>query len=241
MKIYFIRHGLNAAAQLATGQHNAPITYLTEEGKAGVQASALTLKQTLGNYNPERVYIYTPGLVRTMQTTDIVSDTLGVPGYNCYVDDFITGRDYGEITRISLEQEIPESDIKKPKFILSHLGLTMEYLRAQMGKANNAFIEPKSDFVERIDLFMDNLFLKHNEEDIVIISANSDMWNHLRKSEYFNSPLVEFSTKEKLAPAEFASIDIDPKKMQEYRTNAMAIIDGLNYVQTDELDEGPTK
>lgn len=237
MRLIFIRHGMNDAADLATGQHNSPITYLNEEGKEGVKNSAIAIKKVIGEIDPERLYLYTPTLVRTMQTSDIVSQIVGVPDYHCYADDLITGRDYGEITRISLEQDIPEKEIKKPKFILSHGKLAMDYIRAMRGKKNASYIEPKNEFVERIDLFMDKLFLRHDIDDVIIISANSDMWKHLIKSAYYDSPLVSFSTKDSLAPAGFAVIDIDSEKLDEYRTNAMTVVDGLNYIEADDNEE----
>ena len=208
----FWRHGptpwnnKNKKEDRAQGSSDLPVeNEVTAKGQDLVRQNAKDLAMQIQGMDRDRIYIYTTPLRRTKQTSRIIAEELGIDPSHIIVCDALGGRAYGKIEGMA--------NVKSPKTIARHPLIAISYLMAQFGFENNQGIESKPRFQSRVDKVIDDILVKHKQGDFVIISANSDVWDTLRKSEFYNS-FINFEHNNAVEPGECVKFNIPTDVME---------------------------
>jgi broad specificity phosphatase PhoE len=209
IRIIFVRHGETPAAIEGVIQgksDDSVFNGLTEKGKGQIQKTAIAIKAKISSFgddiSPENIYLYAASLKRTEKSAQIIKKEDSILDENYFVTSQINGRDYGEL------EGFKESELREKKSFVLKAGKVFPYLFSQLGlEENGQGIETKQHFEARILSFVCEIMSKHKQSDVVIISANSDMWNMLRKSDELE-PFCKFESKERLGCGEFTEIDV---------------------------------
>lgn len=172
-----------------------------------MENSAKKIAEIISCEDPEKVFLYTTPLKRTMQSTEVLRETISVSDENFSIDPRISPRDYGNLEGCN------EKELRETKNLILKATKVWPYIMSELGiKKNGQNIETKQSFESRILSFYWDLFSKHSEGDFVIISANSDMWNMTRKNDETLSYLCEFTSKAKLNCGEFTVMNFETKQ-----------------------------
>lgn len=202
----FWRHGptpwnnKNKKEDRAQGSSDLPVeNEVTAKGQDLVRQNAKDLAMQIEGVDRDKIYIYTTPLRRTKQTSRIIAEELGIDLSRIIVCDLLGGRSYGKIEGMA--------NVKSPKTIARHPLIAISYLMSQLGIKNNHGIESKPDFKDRVAGVVDDILMHHKNGDFVIISANSDVWDTLRKSKFYNS-FINFEHNNAINPGEYVAYNI---------------------------------
>lgn len=210
INICIVRHGkvqgsVDAGETIALGGLNDERTYLSEIGEQEIIETAYKLKPELEGIDSSRLYGYTNGLQRCQKSYGVLFDTLGVTPCKFVMDSELNGRKYGD--RI---EGRPESEVYNPKTLLKEWDTTREYLKSQVGSGKNSIgIEPKKAYKEKVLGAMDEILVKHNPGDVVIMCVNSDIPKVLSKDTLCKKIFTR-SHQEKLHTGEYVWYTLKP-------------------------------
>ena len=181
MDFYLFRHGETPFSKegRAQGASNDIVNNgLTQAGKDVIAQNAVALRNEIGDVSLDKVYIYTTPLWRTYDTSQIIKEQLSVPENHLIINSGLRGRNYGPI------EGMVEAEVRSVKGMMKRPTIALAYFLAQKGvRKNGKGIETKKDFRERVFGVLDDIFNRHEKDDVIILSVNSDVWDLIRKSE----------------------------------------------------------
>jgi len=205
MKIFFLRHGETPASSQGIIQGRSDdvlFNNLTTKGVEQVENSAEKIADLISCEDPNKVFLYTTPFKRTLQSSQIIRKKINIPEKNFSIDSRISPRDYGKL------EGYVEKELRETTDLILKATKGLAYVMSELGiKRNGQNIETKQHFESRILNFFWDLYSNHAQDDTVIISANSDMWNVTRKNDNALSFLCEFTSKAKLNCGEFTVMD----------------------------------
>ena len=188
MRIYFMRHAETPASRdgLIQGSSNGVINRATAEGLMKVEESANKLAALIEGANPRNVYLYSASQQRCLRTSLTLASVLQknnlISSENIFVEDRFCGRSYGKLEGLN------EHAVKRPIYLLTHPKKSISYVLANLGFDNAMEIQSKKEYADQVFTAIYELYSRHAEnDDIVIISATSDVYKIMQEDECIHS------------------------------------------------------
>ena len=188
MKIYFVRHAETIASRegLIQGSSNGVKNRATAEGLVKVEESANELVKLIEGANPRNVYLYSAGQQRCLRTSLALASVLQknnlISSENIFIENRFCGRSYGKLEGLN------EQEAKRPLYLVTHPKKSISYVLANLGFDNAMEIQSKKEYADQVFTAIYELYSKHAEkDDIVIISATSDVYKIMQEDEGIHS------------------------------------------------------
>jgi broad specificity phosphatase PhoE len=186
MKIYLIRHGETNenAGSLLMGRTHGVLS------EKGITQAMLTGER----FKSENIkIIYTSPLNRCLDTANLINKSLSLP---VEINNLLIERDFGSFTNTSYQN------------------FSFDELDKDTEENKNAGVETLDVVKSRVKTFLQNIFSKHKNENVAVVTHNNPMRFFL--GEFLNKSYTEI---------------LDEYKVKNCSVNIFETEDGINYKQ----------